>query len=130
MFDSLSRYSPYALMALRIMSALLFLQAGILLLFNFPTPTMEIPHNPLTIFTGIMELVGGILLVIGLFTRPVAFLLSGMMAIGYFWMHAPVSFFPSNNMGGEAILFCFVFLYIFFAGPGAFSVDQARARST
>ena len=79
-------------------------------------------------FGGVLELFGGFLLVIGLFTRPVAFVLAGMMAVAYFMAHAPRSFFPILNGGDAAILFCFVFLYLFIAGPGSWSVDAARSR--
>ncbi|MNE67817.1 hypothetical protein D3C80_1634470 [compost metagenome] len=74
----------------------------------------------------VLELVGGILILIGLFTRPVAFILSGQMAVAYFMAHAPSSFFPALNGGDAAILFCFVFLYMFLSGPGAFSLDERR----
>ncbi len=73
-----------------------------------------------------MELIGAPLLLLGLFTRPVAFILSGQMAVGYWLVHAPMSFFPSLNMGGEAILFCFIYLYLVFAGPGAWALDNLR----
>mgnify|MGYP001618507956 FL=1 len=73
---------------------------------------------------GGLEVVGGILLLIGLFTRPVAFVLCGFMAVAYFMAHAPQSFFPVNNRGDAAILFCFVFLYLTAAGPGAFALDN------
>src|SRR5882724_9329699 len=78
---------------------------------------------------GVIEVVGGVLLLIGLFTRPVAFILAGDMAVAYFMRHAPRDFFPLVNGGQLAILFCFVFLYLFVAGGGAWSVDQQRARS-
>ena len=78
---------------------------------------------------GMLELVGGALILIGLFTRPVAFVLSGFMAAAYFMGHAPQGFFPASNMGDAAILFCFIFLYLVFAGPGAWSVDgHGRSR--
>ncbi|MEC7256583.1 MAG: DoxX family protein, partial [Pseudomonadota bacterium] len=76
---------------------------------------------------GVLELVGGVLLVLGLFTRPVAFILSGMMAVAYFMFHAPASFFPTLNGGDASILYCFVFLYLVFAGPGALSLDANRS---
>ena len=79
-------------------------------------------------FGGLLELVGGFLLLIGLFTRPVAFILSGMMAVAYWMFHAPQSPFPAVNMGDAAILYCFVFLYIAAAGPGPWSLDAARKR--
>ena len=75
---------------------------------------------------GLIEMAGGVLLLVGLFTRPVAFLLAGEMAVGYFTVHAPMNFFPAVNGGDAAILFCFVFLYLVAAGPGAFSVDEWR----
>jgi putative oxidoreductase len=77
-------------------------------------------------YAGVVELLCGLLVAIGLFTRPAAFVASGTMAVAYFYAHAPQNFFPVNNMGDAAILFCFVFLYIAAAGPGAWSVDGAR----
>jgi putative oxidoreductase len=77
---------------------------------------------------GVIELIGGTLIVLGLFTRPAAFLCSGTMAVAYFYAHAPRSFYPILNGGDAAILYCFVFLYIFFAGPGALSIDAQRRR--
>ena len=79
-------------------------------------------------WAGIFELVCGLLIAIGLFTRPAAFLASGTMAVAYWYAHAPNNFFPVNNMGDAAILYCFVFLYLVFAGPGPLSVDAARTR--
>jgi putative oxidoreductase len=75
---------------------------------------------------GVLEVVGGVLILIGLFTRPVAFVLCGFMAVAYFMAHAPQSFFPINNHGDAAVLFCFVFLYLTAAGPGAFALDNGR----
>ena len=77
---------------------------------------------------GMLELVGGALMALGLFTRPVAFLLSGEMAVAYFYAHAPRGFFPLVNGGETAILYCFVFLYLFFAGPGPWSIDAMMKR--
>ncbi|WP_313137402.1 DoxX family protein [Paracoccus jeotgali] len=118
------------LSVLRIVSALIFFAHGTQKLLGFPA--ME---NPPTAFTlgwiaGLLELVGGGLLVIGLFTRPVAFVLSGMMAVAYFMVHFPQSFFPPLNQGDAAILYCFVFLYLVFAGPGPWSVDAMRNPTT
>jgi putative oxidoreductase len=79
------------------------------------------------LFAALLELIGGILILVGLLTRPVAFLLAGEMAVAYFMAHAPNSFFPAVNQGDAAILFCFVFLYLFFSGPGAFAVDNRKA---
>jgi putative oxidoreductase len=122
----LSAYAPQALALLRIMSALLFIHAGLQILFDWPhNPLMpEGPLDTMSLLAGILELVGGALLLVGFLTRPTAFILSGMMAVGYFTVHAPQSFWPGNNMGGGAILFCFIYLYIVFAGPGAWSVDR------
>jgi putative oxidoreductase len=80
----------------------------------------------LMLVTGILEAFGGFLILIGFLTRPVAFILSGFMAVAYFMAHAPQNFFPVNNMGDAAILYCFIYLYLFVAGPGAWSVDSAR----
>ncbi|WP_296097607.1 DoxX family protein [uncultured Agrobacterium sp.] len=123
-FEKLSRYQPYALAALRIIAALLFIEHGTQKLFGFPAATMEGSLPPLLLAAALLELVGGILILIGLFTRPVAFILSGQMAIAYFMAHAPKSVFPAINGGDAAILFCFIFLFLVTAGPGAFAVDK------
>ena len=81
-------------------------------------------------YAGIIELVAGALLVLGLFTRPAAFIASGTMAVAYWYAHAPQNFFPVNNGGDAAILYCFVFLYLVFAGPGPWSLDAMRDRRT
>ncbi|XUY26097.1 DoxX family protein [Agrobacterium sp. rho-8.1] len=127
-FDKLSRYQPYALAALRIIAALLFIEHGTQKLFGFPASTMEGSLPPMLMVAALLETIGGILILIGLFTRPVAFVLSGLMAFAYFMAHSPKSFFPVLNGGDAAILFCFVFLYLVTAGPGALSVDSARRR--
>jgi putative oxidoreductase len=131
MSDRLSAYAPQALAVLRIVTALLFIEAGSLLLFNFP-PSVHPPPPPematILLIAGILELVGGLLILVGFLTRPVAFILSGMMAVAYWMVHAPMNPFPANNMGVAAILFCFVFLYLVFAGPGAWSVDNRLGR--
>ncbi|MGU4174445.1 DoxX family protein, partial [Pseudomonas aeruginosa] len=93
----------------------------------FPASQMEGSLPTLMLVAALLEFVGGILVLIGLFTRPVAFILSGQMAVAYFMAHAPSNFFPALNGGDAAILFCFIFLYLFVAGPGAFSVDERRA---
>ncbi|MDA5636923.1 MULTISPECIES: DoxX family protein [Agrobacterium] len=126
-FDSLSRYRPQALGALRIMTALLFISHGTQKLFGFPASQMEGSLPTMLLVAALLEFVGGVLVLIGLFTRPVAFILSGQMAVAYFIAHGPKSFFPALNGGDAAILFCFIFLYLFVAGPGAFSVDERRA---
>jgi putative oxidoreductase len=120
-------WSPRMLSVLRIMTGLLFMEHGMQKFFAFPSPGPVL--TPLLIVQGLLELVGGILIVIGLFTRPVAFILAGDMAVAYFYAHVPRGFFPQVNMGQLAIMFCFVFLYLFMAGGGAWSVDQQRARS-
>ncbi|EJT05371.1 DoxX family membrane protein [Rhizobium phaseoli] len=126
-FERLSAYRPYGLAALRIITALLFIEHGTMKLFGFPASQMSGSLPPLMLFAAFLELVGGILILVGLLTRPVAFLLAGEMAVAYFMAHAPNSFFPAVNQGDAAILFCFVFLYLFFSGPGAFSVDNRKA---
>ena len=128
MFDRLSPYQPQALGLLRIMTGLLFIQHGTQKLLSFPAPMegMEGGLPPLMLVGGILELVGGALIVVGLLTRPVAFVLSGMMAVAYWMFHAPNSLYPLLNGGDLAVLFSFVFLYLFVAGPGAWSVDGAR----
>jgi putative oxidoreductase len=122
-------WAPRLLAILRIMAALLFLEHGLVKLFGFPPGAAPGPQPLLSYFgiAGLIETVGAWLLLLGLFTRPVAFLLAGEMAVGYFTVHAPLGFFPAINAGDAAILFCFVFLYIAAAGPGAWSVDEMRA---
>jgi putative oxidoreductase len=122
-----SSWSPRMLSVLRIMTGLLFLEHGTQKFFAFPGPGPAL--TSLLIVQGLLELVGGILILIGLFTRPVAFILAGDMAVAYFMAHAPRGFFPTLNGGQLAILFCFVFLYLFVAGGGVWSVDEIRSRS-
>jgi putative oxidoreductase len=125
--NALTAWSPYPLAALRIMSALLLMAHGTMKLFAFPAAMpMEINLVSLMGLAGILEVFGGALLAVGLFTRPVAFVLSGFMAVAYFMAHAPQSFYPVLNQGDAAILFCFVFFYLVFAGAGAFSLDALR----
>lgn len=124
LFDKLSRYQPYALAALRIIAALLFIEHGTQKLFGFPASQMEGSLPTLLLVAALLELVGGILVLVGLFTRAAAFLLSGQMAVAYFMAHAPKSVFPVLNGGDAAILFCFIFLFLVTSGPGAFSVDK------
>ena len=121
-------WSPRMLSVLRIMAALLFIQHGTQKFFGFPPPASPGPGlTTLLVVQGLLELVGGFLLLIGFFTRPVAFILAGDMAVAYFMRHAPRSFFPVLNGGDLAILFCFVFLYLFVAGGGVWSVDAQRS---
>jgi putative oxidoreductase len=127
-FTWLSRWQPQLLAVLRIVTALLFLEHGTMKLFHFPAPQMPGPLPSLIVAAAVIELVAGVLIAIGLFTRLAAFIASGEMAVAYFMGHFPKSFWPGVNMGDAAILFCFVFLYLAAAGAGAWSVDSARER--
>ena len=125
-----SSLGPILLSVLRIVAALLFLEHGAQKLLGFP-PGSPMPMPPaftLFWFAGLIELVGGTLIALGLFTRAAAFLCAGEMAFAYFIGHATRGFFPANNMGDAAILYCFVFLYLAAAGPGPWSVDAMRGR--
>ena len=123
-------WSPRLLALLRIVTALLFMEHGAQKLLGFPPSGHPGPGLfTLLWFAGVLELFGGFLVLIGWFTRPVAFLLSGEMAVAYWMVHAPKSIFPALNGGDAAILFCFIFLYLAAAGPGAFSVDGASSQS-
>jgi putative oxidoreductase len=124
MFDRLSAYQPQALAALRIVTALLFIAHGTQKLLGFPAAEWSPEFLSLPWTAGIIEIVTGVLIAIGFFTRPAAFLASGTMAVAYWIAHFPASFFPVNNGGDAAILFCFVFLYLVFAGPGAWSINK------
>jgi putative oxidoreductase len=128
----LARWSPQLLSVLRIVAAALFLSHGTLKLFGFPATPGQPPFSPpmgsLPWIGGVLETFGGVLLLLGLFTRPVAFLLSGEMAVAYFMMHAPHGSWPLVNGGEAAVLFCFIWLYFAAAGPGPWSVDAARRR--
>ncbi|HVC62254.1 MAG TPA: DoxX family protein [Acetobacteraceae bacterium] len=119
-------WEPRMLSILRIMTGLLFMEHGLSKLFGFPSAAMHPAFLTLFWFAGILECFGGALVVLGLFTRAVAFLLSGEMAIGYFMVHAPKSFFPLLSGGEAAVLYCFVFLYLCFAGGGEWSLDRLR----
>ncbi|MGO4436441.1 DoxX family protein [Rhizobium sp. RAF56] len=127
--DSLNRFQPYALGVLRIVTALQFIEHGTQKLFSFPASANAGGGGmtALILLAGVLEAFGGLLILIGWFTRPVAFILSGQMAFAYFMAHAPRSFFPANNGGDAAILFCFVFLYLVFAGAGRFALDNRKA---
>ncbi len=120
-------WAPALHSVLRIVAGLLFLEHGTGKLIGFPAglPFIDKMPSGLLHFTGTMELVGGALIVLGLFTRPVAFVLSGFMAVAYFMAHFPMSFFPAINYGEPAVLFCFVFLYLAAAGPGPWSLDRS-----
>ena len=123
-------WAPRVLSILRIVAALIFMEHGTQKLLGFPPSDRPSPELfSLIGLAGLLELVGGALLVLGLFTRPVAFILSGEMAFAYWMAHAPQSFFPAVNGGDAAILYCFVFLYLVVAGGGAWSLDHLRDRS-
>lgn len=126
----LSRHEPWLLALLRIVVALLFLEHGLIKLFGFPPggmPGQQAVGSFLWI-GGLIEAVTALLVLIGMWTRLAAFIAAGEMAVAYFMVHAPQGFFPAVNMGEAAILFCFTFLYIASAGPGALSVDGASER--
>lgn len=127
---ALRDWRPQMLSVLRIVTALVFLEFGTAKLLGFPYSEMlsNLPRFSIFWVAGIVEIIGAPLLLLGLFTGPVAFLLSGEMAIAYFWIHLPEDFFPLRNGGIEAVLFCFIFLYIAAAGPGRWSVDGWLAR--
>jgi putative oxidoreductase len=131
--DRLGRFAPVMLSVLRIMSGLLFLAHGTQKFLAFPAgqaagsgPAFANPGA----YAGLVELVAGAMIALGLFTRAAAFVASGTMAVAYFLAHAPQNFFPVNNMGDAAILYCFIFLYLVFAGPGPLSLDAAIWRGT
>jgi len=125
---ALGRYTPYVLSLLRFMAGLLFFEHGLSKLFGFP-PHGALQHFPnLEFFAGVVEFSGGFLVTIGLFTRFAAFLMSGEMAIGYFLVHAPKSFFPLLSGGDAAVLYSFLFFYLVFAGPGPVSLDALWRR--
>lgn len=123
----LDGFGEQAYALLRIVAGLLFLAHGVQKFFNFPVD-FPMPLNPMLQAAGVIELVAGGLIVIGLFTRPAAFIASGMSAVGYWMVHGSKSFFPIVN-GGEAIaLYCFIFLFIATRGAGIWSVDGTRAK--
>ena len=128
---SLNQWQPRMLSVLRIVAGLLFMQHGLSKHFAFPIPYVggQFPAFGQIWFAGWIEIIGGALLVLGLFTRWTAFLCSGLMAFAYFLGHQHRGLFPLANAGNLAILYCFVFFYIFFAGPGPWSVDGAREKS-
>jgi putative oxidoreductase len=125
-------WAPYVLSVLRIVTAFLFVQYGTGKLFAWPGPLMPgggtAPLASLAGVAGALEAFGGALLLIGLFTRPVAFLLSGEMAVAYFMAHAPHGFWPVLNQGAPAVWYCFVFLYFSSVGGGPWSLDALRRR--
>ncbi len=126
----LDRYTPYALAALRIAAGLIFMLHGTQKLLAFPAAGASGMPAAFSFmwFGGVLELVGGVLIALGLFTRPVAFILSGEMAVAYWMFHAPKSLYPILNGGDAAILYCFVFFLLVFTGAGALSLDQMRRK--
>lgn len=130
MLEGFSRWEPQLRGLLRIVTALLFMQHGAQKLFGFPAAEPREPVALMSLFglAGILEFFGGLLILLGLFTRPVAFLLAGEMAVAYFMAHAKNSFWPILNQGELAALYCFVFLYFVAAGPGAWSLDRGIGR--
>jgi putative oxidoreductase len=129
MFDRIAAYQPHLLSVLRIMSGLLFLQHGTAKVLGFPAVEgVPAPGLSLAGLSGPLELILGLLLVLGLFSRPAAFLASGFCAVGYWAIHGAQGFFPILN-GGELIaLYCFVFLYLAAAGPGPWSLDAVMRK--
>jgi putative oxidoreductase len=119
----LTKHAPQILGVLRIVVGLLFLEHGLVKIVGFPAP-MGAHLPPLIMAAGIIELTGGTLIALGLFSRIAAFVTSGEMAFAYFLQHLPRNFYPIQNGGDAAILFCFIFLYLASAGPGAFAVNQ------
>lgn len=125
--EKIEAWAPQWLSIVRIVTALVYMEHGTAKLFHFPTALTGLPT--LLIVQGVIEVVGGILLTLGLFTRPVAFILGGDMAVAYFMSHWPKSFFPMLSGGDPAVLFTFIFLYFFFAGGGAWSIDALRRKA-
>jgi putative oxidoreductase len=126
-----SSLAPQLRSVLRIVAAFMFMQAGTVKLFGWPMPMPG--GQTLTLMSqvgvgGVLEVVGGVLLLVGLFTRPVAFVLSGEMAVAYFQFHAPNGFWPVVNQGQPAVLYCFIWLYFSAAGAGPWSLDALRKR--
>ena len=126
---TLEIWAPRLLSILRIVAALIFFEHGTQKLLGFPPSDRGAPEMlSLSWIAGFLEITGGALLIVGLFTRPVAFILSGLMACAYWMAHAPQNVFPVLNGGDAAILYCFIFLYLVFAGPGPWSLDALVRR--
>ncbi len=126
MMKFLAKFEAPAYALLRIVAGFLFLWHGTQKLFGFPAPTREGTPEWILYGAGSIELIGGVLVMIGLFTRPAAFICSGTMAVGYWYAHGLQAWFPLNNSGELAALYCFVFLYIATRGPGIWSADRGR----
>jgi putative oxidoreductase len=126
-------WEPRMLSILRIIIGLLYMEHGLAKILGFPHQPNHVPYAPFTLnpgLQGLLELVGGLLLALGLFTRTVAFILAGNMAVAYFMVHAPRGFFPLLNAGELAIVYCFVFLYFWVAGGGEWSLDRLREHAS
>jgi putative oxidoreductase len=131
--SSIARLAPFALALLRVVAGLLFLEHGLAKLIGFPAvPPGQIPFDAVLHWSlpgaqmwigAVIETATGILLILGLFTRLAAFIAAGQMAVAYWQFHFPQGIYPAGNNGDAAILFCFIFLYIVFAGPGVLSID-------
>jgi len=130
--SNLAVWAPRVLSLLRIIAALLFMEHGLMKLFHFPAPQPGAPDPlpTLLLAAASIEVVGGGLIALGLFTRIAAFVCSGQMAVAYFMAHGSQGFWPALNGGEAAILFCFIFLYLVFAGPGVWSLDTAVRKRT
>jgi len=126
-----ARYAPQLLAVLRVVAGVLFLAHGLVKLFGFPPGAAPGPQPLLSMFGAgaVIELVTGTLIVLGLFTRTAALIASGEMAVGYWMFHAPASLYPAVNGGDAAVLFCFIFLYLVAAGPGAFNLESLFRKS-
>lgn len=125
MLDPLQRFKPELLSLMRVATGITFLEHGTQKLFGFPVAPPGRLALPLLLFTGVLETIGGILVTLGIRTRIVAFLLSGEMAVGYWWMHVRNSFYPIANGGEAMVLYCFVFLYLAAAGGGRWTFTRA-----
>jgi putative oxidoreductase len=130
MSETLAAWAPRALSVLRIVAGLMIIEHGMGKLIGFPALPAYANIQPLSLLgaAGFIELIGGALLILGLLTRPAAFILSGEMAVGYFIAHASKGFYPLVNGGTLAIMYCFTFLYLSTAGAGPWSVDAAMKR--
>ena len=124
------RWSPRLLSILRLVTAFVFMEHGTQKLFGLPPSPQPMPPHlpPFLVVAGILEAFGGLLILVGLFTRPVAFILAGEMAVAYFMAHARHGFWPLVNRGESAVLYCFIFLFLAAAGGGVWSIDCLRRR--
>jgi len=131
MNETMAAWAPRALSVLRIVTGLMIIEHGMAKYVGFPVVPALANVQPMSLpgIGGVLELVGGALLILGLFTQPVAFILSGEMAVAYFMVHAPRSFYPLLNGGSLAIIYCFACLYLSTAGAGPWSVDATMKRA-